>query len=337
LRASVGFDGVMAGLSGWLGGGFLLDAWAHHNLSSAQETFFTPWHGVLYSGFLAAAAFLVGSFVLGIVRGLAPREALPPGYGASLAGVLIFFAGGLGDVAWHFIFGIEVDVEALLSPSHLALVLGAGLIVSGSLRSAWGRGEVGIAAVLSLGYAMLAVAFVTEIGSPFATPWAAEGVQSVEPWAGASSLTEPAATGQALGVVGILLQTAVLMGFILPVVGRWGRALPFGSLTLLLMFAATTALTHGQYRFVLVALAAGLLADLLLLTLGPSARRARRMRIFAVPVALYAMYFLAVALSGGILWPAELWTGSILIAGAVGLLITYLVLPSVAPVQRSPR
>lgn len=328
--ASVGFDRVVAALSGWLVGGFLLDVWAHHNLPSTLETFFTPWHGVLYSGFLAVAAFLVGSFVRGLVRGDTPREALPVGYGPSLVGVLIFMAGGVGDVAWHLLFDIEVDVEALLSPSHLALILGAGLIVSGPLRSAWNRGGVGLPAVLSLGYAMLAVAFVTEVGSPFATPWAATGVQTVEPWAGVSSRTDPAATGQALGVVGILLQTAVLMGFVLPAVRHWGRALPFGSLTLLFAFAATTALTHDQYRLVPVALAAGLLADFLLRVLKPSEERVGAMRTFAfsVPVGLYALYFLALALTGGIWWTTELWAGSILVAGGVGVLMSYLALPS---------
>lgn len=331
--ASAGFDWAVAVLSGWLVGGFLLDVWAHHNLPSTLETFFTPWHGVLYSGFLAVAAFLVGAFVRNLLRGTSWREALPVGYGLSLVGVLIFVVGGIGDVAWHLLFGIEVDVEALLSPSHLALALGAGLIVSGPLRSAWNRGYVGLPALLSLGYAMLAVAFVTEVGSPFATPWAAEGVQTVEPWAGVSSRTEPAATGQALGVVGILLQTAVLMGFVLPVVRRRGRALPFGSLTLLFAFASTTALTHGQYRLVPVVLAAGLLADLLLRTLKPSKERARAMRIFAfsVPVGLYALYFLALALTGGIWWTAELWAGSILVAGGVGVLVSYLTQPSAPP------
>ncbi len=323
--ASAGFDRVAAALSGWLVGGFLLDVWAHHNLPSTLETFFTPWHGVLYSGFLAVAAFLVGAFVRNLARGISWREALPVGYGLSLVGVLIFMAGGIGDVAWHLIFGIEVDVEALLSPSHLALVLGAGLIVSGPLRSAWNRGAVGLPAVLSLGYTMLAVAFITEVGSPFATPWAATGVQTVEPWAGVSTKTDPVATSQALGVVGILLQTAVLMGFVLPVVRRWGRALPFGSMTLLFAFAATTALTHDQYRLVPVALAAGLLADLLLRVLKPLEARAGAMRIFAfsVPVGLYALYFLALALTGGIWWTTELWAGSILVAGVVGVLMSY--------------
>ncbi len=102
-------------------------------------------------------------------------------------------------------------------------------------------------AVLSLGYTMLAVAFVAEVGSPFATPWAAAGVLGVEPWAGVSGRTDPVANGQALGVVGIVLQTTVLMGFALAAVRRWGRSLPLGGLTLIFAFAATTALTHGQY------------------------------------------------------------------------------------------
>lgn len=328
--ASVTFDRTAAVLSGWLVGGFLLDVWAHHNLPSTLETFFTPWHGVLYSGFLAVAALLVGTLARGLVRGYSWRGALPVGYGQSLVGVLIFGVAGVGDVVWHLLFGIEVDVEALLSPPHLALVLGAGLIVGGPLRSAWNRGDVGLPAVLSLGYAMLAVAFVTEVGSPFATPWAATGVQTVEPWAGVSSRTEPAATGQALGVVGILLQTAVLMSFVLPTARRWGRALPLGSLTLLFAFASTTALTHEQYRLVPAALAAGLFADLLLMILKPSEEHVRAMRIFAflVPVGLYSMYFAALALTGGIWWTTELWMGSILVSGGVGVLVSYLSLPA---------
>lgn len=329
--ASVGFDRAVAVLSGWLVGGFLLDVWAHHNLPATQETFFTPWHGVLYSGFLVVAIFLIGAFVRGLARGRALRDALPAGYAASLVGVLIFMVGGLGDMAWHLVFGIEVDIEALLSPSYLALILGAGLIMSGPLRSAWRRGNVGWPAVLSLGYTMLAVAFITEIGSPFATPWAATGLQTVEPWVGVSSRTDPAATGQALGVVGILLQTAVLMGFVLPALLRWGQALPVGSMTLLFAFATTTALTHGQYRFVPVVLATGLLADILLRVLKSSVQRAWAMRIFAfaIPFVLYALYFLALALTGGTWWPLELWAGSILIAGGVGILLSQLVLQSV--------
>ncbi len=47
---------ALAGLA--LIGGLYLDGWAHIH-RPGLETFFTPWHGVLYSGFLLLAAALV--------------------------------------------------------------------------------------------------------------------------------------------------------------------------------------------------------------------------------------------------------------------------------------
>ena len=41
----------------WLILGLFTDGWAHLNLPGL-ETFFTPWHGVLYSGFVAGALWL---------------------------------------------------------------------------------------------------------------------------------------------------------------------------------------------------------------------------------------------------------------------------------------
>ena len=42
----------------WLTAGLYLDGWAHSHVPEL-ETFFTPWHGVLYSGY-AALAVAVG-------------------------------------------------------------------------------------------------------------------------------------------------------------------------------------------------------------------------------------------------------------------------------------
>ena len=59
--------------------------------------------------------------------------AIPIGYGTSVAGVVVFMAGAIGDMFWHIIFGIEVSIDALLSPTHLLLLIGALLILSGPL------------------------------------------------------------------------------------------------------------------------------------------------------------------------------------------------------------
>ncbi|HRQ41603.1 MAG TPA: hypothetical protein PLD25_27095 [Chloroflexota bacterium] len=117
-------------------GGIFLDGWAHHHVAEL-ESFFTPWHGVLYSGFLVTAVAL-GIYVVQNwhQEGNWPA-AVPVGYGWSLVGILLFLAGGAGDILWHGIFGIEESVEALLSPTHLLLAAGAVLAVTGPLRAAW--------------------------------------------------------------------------------------------------------------------------------------------------------------------------------------------------------
>jgi hypothetical protein len=38
-------------------GGALADAWAHTNIIDEIESFFTPWHALLYGGFTGTAAW----------------------------------------------------------------------------------------------------------------------------------------------------------------------------------------------------------------------------------------------------------------------------------------
>ena len=42
-------------------------------------------------------------------------------------------------MAWHIVFGIEANVEALLSPTHLILATGMFLIMSSNFRAWWAR------------------------------------------------------------------------------------------------------------------------------------------------------------------------------------------------------
>src|SRR6266702_774121 len=37
---------------------------------------------------------------------------------------------------WHIAFGVEADVESLISPSHLVLAVGSTLMLTGPLRAA---------------------------------------------------------------------------------------------------------------------------------------------------------------------------------------------------------
>src|SRR5438128_1253234 len=113
--SSLAYDRVMVLLSAWLIGGLFVDGWAHVNLASL-ETFFTPWHGLFYSGFFAVFAGLGVGIGRGRAAGFSGRNAIPAGYELSLLGAAIFTLGGVLDMLWHIVFGIEVSVEALLSP-----------------------------------------------------------------------------------------------------------------------------------------------------------------------------------------------------------------------------
>ena len=135
---SLRFDWVMAILSAVFVGGLFLDGWAHTH-GRVDQSFFTPWHAVFYAGYAVTASAVVASLLRNHARGCPWQRALPVGYGLSVLGALIFAVGGVTDLIWHTIFGIEAGVEALLSPTHLVLALGLGLIASGPVRAAWRR------------------------------------------------------------------------------------------------------------------------------------------------------------------------------------------------------
>ncbi|MEO9044929.1 MAG: hypothetical protein ABI352_07910 [Candidatus Dormibacter sp.] len=129
-------DTITLTLASWLVLGIFLDGWAH-NTGTLVESFFTPWHAALYSGFAASASWVGFSVWRRRVTGGSWREAVPPGYLPAAAGVVIFLVSGTGDVTWHLIFGIERSIGALLSPTHLGLFAGGLLIITAPLRAAW--------------------------------------------------------------------------------------------------------------------------------------------------------------------------------------------------------
>jgi Tol biopolymer transport system component len=135
---SLRMDWVLAALSVWLIGGFYIDLWAHAH-GKVDDTFFTPWHAFLYLGAASFVLVLGGLAVFGRPRRVSVREVLPAPYAMALAGGILFGIGGVLDLAWHTLFGFEVDVEALLSPTHLLLAASGLLMLGGPLRSASAR------------------------------------------------------------------------------------------------------------------------------------------------------------------------------------------------------
>src|SRR5262245_3449071 len=141
--AGLRFDYLVTALSTILVVGLYSDGWAHEH--GQVDSFFTPWHGIVYTGFLlgglAPLLALARTWRRGEGRGdwRAWKNYVPVGYRLSLLGIPLFIGGGIFDLLWHRLFGIEVDTEALLSPSHLLLALAGVLLIGGPLRAVWQR------------------------------------------------------------------------------------------------------------------------------------------------------------------------------------------------------
>ena len=331
VPSSLGLDAWVALCCAWLIGGLFLDGWAHINLPQL-ETFFTPWHGVLYSGFLVTALSLMGAVWRNRRQGLTWRAAVPIGYDMAVRGILLFALGGMSDLVWHTVFGIERSIDALLSPPHLLLAVGGAMLGSGPAQAAWrrirptaqGEGWAELWPML-LGTTVLhaLITFFTMYAHPFGTIWAA-------------SMDGRLTT---IGVTGALVHAAVWVGLTLFILRRWPQ-LPFGSLTLLtaaplVLLAVIRAhiLLTGPEPLIAVALLGGLAADTLAWRLQPSFERPGALRLFAflVPAVLYLFYYLAVAWSGHLGWTLPFWTGSVVQVGLVGWLLSYLVVPPRIP------
>jgi hypothetical protein len=326
--SSLRFDWVCSALGGWLVGGIYLDGWAHNHVVTL-ESFFTPWHAVMYSGFFVFFGFLLLTLTRQRRRGVPWRRVLPAGYGASLLGGFVFAGGGVLDLLWHQAFGIEKNLEAVLSPTHLVLALGVFLLVTGPLRAAWGRPSVGhgragrdlLPAILSATYVLALLAFFTQFAHP-----------QVITWSDRDNGLASDAIDQALGISGILIQAALLSGLLLFLLRRW--SLPLGAVTLMCgLSSLAISVMRDLYPLVPAAVAAGAMADVLLRLVRPSPARPLAFRTFAfvAPVVYYGLYFLAVWRARGLGWSIHLWVGSIVLAGAVGLLISYLVVPPPLP------
>ncbi|MBV7327058.1 hypothetical protein KFU94_02100 [Chloroflexi bacterium TSY] len=68
-RDSIRFDLAVAVLSGVFLVDLYFDGWAHNNIPNLIETFFTPFHTLLYGGFFLVATLLTATHLRNIARG----------------------------------------------------------------------------------------------------------------------------------------------------------------------------------------------------------------------------------------------------------------------------
>ncbi len=328
LIGGISFDWLMVGACTWLIAGGYLDGWAHNHF--ALDSFFTPWHGVLYSGFLAVAAVMIGTVVLNHARGASWQKAIPAGYELSVLGIFGFAVGGVADMFWHILFGIEKNIDVQFSPSHLLLMVCWGLILAGPFRSAWrrsGQAQQHRSAQLMIPVSLLLVFLVfsllTQTGNPFI---------QFSP----TDVTKAQLTAQSLAVLGIVFQSMLLVMLILLAIRRW--RMPLGSFTLVLTVSAISmSIMRDHYLIIPIFAVAGGIIDVVYHLLKPTVERVDQFRLFAatVPTIIFLVYFLTLWVTMGIVWSIHLSVGSVVVSGIVGWLVSYIMIPPKLPADET--
>lgn len=331
LDYAVGICGI------WISGGFFLDAWAHGHVP--VESFFTPYHAVFYSGMLAVVLVIAGFAAGAHALGYDWPHSLPRSYRLAALGIPIFIFGGLGDMLWHRVFGIEMGVDSLLSPTHQILGLGIFFLASGPIRSVLAeRGHASTLArqaPLALGLATWLI--LTHFGTAYAFDPAAGRTNAPPPILpfNAHYLTALSIGYYkiATGALIVVFQSTLVAGFVLWLVSRMHpRA---GMVTLILLignFPAAAAFTN-QTPLLAVTLAqslvTGILADLFIARYDPHPSPATLgpFRWFAagVPMTYIGTYLIATSLADGIWWDWNVALGSWIWSGVCGFALSLLI------------
>ena len=346
-RAQVGwrdnFITILMGL--WLMIGLFIDGWAHNTLGSTLESFFTPWHAVFYSGYTANVAWIGYLLLRQYHAGRRDLAVIPRGYHLGVLGVLVFGAGGVGDMLWHIIFGIEVNLEALLSPTHLLLFLGGMLIFASPFLATWqsndpaGDAPSFVAFLPALGALTMMTSFVSFMNmylwaplQPLHTTAMADWI-TTNHWSSRRVLTQ---LTHELGVENILISNLILIAPVLLVLRRWQP--PFGAVTFLYTLnAILMAALRGfeNVDSIAIALISGLVADTLIKVLHPRSDRVAAYRVvaIAIPLVYWSLFFAGTLFRSGIAWSAEFVGGATVMAALTGLALSLLMTPPALPAR----
>lgn len=317
LTRTAFFDRAVVILSMLFAAAAYFDAWTYVNTTSGRSLL-EPWQDfALHVAWLLLTAFLVTVMLLNIRGGKPVPRALPAGYGWSMVGCVGFPAMVLLDRWTQLALGNEYGLSALFSPPRVGEIVFGGLMVTGPLRAAWHRQEqrAGLLTVIAAALLLSTITFATQFAHPFRDPRAG-GLPpaGVFPW-----VTED------LGAASLLLQGVILTATFLLLQRRF--TLRFGTFTLIcLINGILVSALKEHWEMVVVAGTTGLGADLLYWRLKPAPARLLALRAFAflVPALFVTFFFLTVELTQGTWWPAPAWSGSILITGLGGLVISYL-------------
>ncbi|HEX2421244.1 MAG TPA: hypothetical protein VHL55_06570, partial [Acidimicrobiia bacterium] len=254
---------------------------------------------------------------------------VPVGYRLGLSGLVIFAVGGVGDLLWHQLLGIETSIDALISPTHLILLVGAMLIITSPFRSAWHRPTPRSSPWPWVAPALISLALVAVLAQFFflyASGWGDVAFQTQ--WRPGDDF------GVALGMVSLVVSTLIFMGLGLLLLRRWDP--PWGAFTLLTgALGLSMSAVHGFERpgDVLAALFGGIVMDWLAHQLRPDPSRPTMTRAFGflAPLSVWSAFVAYLAIVGDLRWPVVLWLGAVVMMGLWGLGLSVLATPLQTP------
>ncbi|MBV9972837.1 MAG: hypothetical protein JO135_05830 [Candidatus Eremiobacteraeota bacterium] len=339
--ANVALDWLMTFAGIWTISGLFIDG--HHHLFENVETFFNPWHAIMYSGGLFAVLTLTWTALKNQRAGYPFWRAVPEGYQQSMVGVAFIIIGGAADMVWHAFFGFEHQLDLLVSPPHLVLLTALFFVVTGPVRSALTRADrlstlaSQLPMLICMGLAAQTLQFMTQIA------FYPEALMRDRPLSQTVYQNDQFALSaflfyrQALEMIIVIWQSVLLAAIVLYVAARFRLAL--GAFFILcvaekLWIGADLSRDWGEFALVIAAsAAAGILADVIMLQIRPSLERPNAFRLlaFAVPALYFCAYFLlAVPMFGGTWWNMTFVFGAIVEAGIAGVCVSQLFLSGFA-------
>ncbi len=330
---SLAFDYAVGICCVWIVSGFFFDAWAHGHVPI--ESFFTPYHAVFYSGGLALLLIVAGYAIGNRARGASWRDSVPQPYHLALLGFPIFLVAGFGDMLWHRLLGLEVGVDALLSPTHQALGLGMFFLASGPIRSVLANRSTSttLARQVPLLLGLIAWYGLVHFGTAYAFDPGAARADAPPPIAFSSQYLTALAIGYykiSVGVLIVIFQATLTAGFALWSVSR--MALRPGFFTILYPCANAMAAAPFTNQTPLLAITlvasfcVGIAADLLVARTDPQPESPAAYRWFAVlvPLVYTGVFLLATAIRAGIWWDWNISLGACCWAGVAGFGLSFI-------------
>ena len=336
-----------------------------HNNRTGQESFFSMSHMFLYAGATCVGLWLTWVVVkhqiaagVDVKRLMIDFSAIPVGYGVAIIGLGVLTIAGPADLIWHEIYGFEVGVDAIYSPSHLALFFGTLLVTSTGIRSMWAKADIApdlktfapviLSAILFIGVSgfitMYLSTFMTNV-TPTSDFWNdldnfndVRANQAIDLNSGLAAYGDDSWPynfySVSHGIASMIVTGIILLGPTLLILRRW--RVPFGAFTLIYTAFGLHVNIMSEYRdivLIIPLILAGLSADLLQQRLGMQ-RKDGRMTLGGIRVAgttigavLWLSYYGVLALDKGIGWSPTIWVGALMVGIMTAFGLSFLIAP----------